>query len=171
MVYYGDKDDVQTFIGDVVPQRTFGADTNPTDTQIKRFLRFVSAELNMCLEAYGYILPISKKDYPYAFESLNFAASLGAASLVIMSLPSPQGLNFEDDKNASRNRVTYFNARYKKILEKIEMRKFPGERSREQLDTFVGSETRPVFYKGLTDFPGTRYGSFDQIKSISRFVV
>ena len=159
---YGTVTGIQRLIGDIVENRTFGAGTVPTDTQVTAELTNVAADLDRELDAAGYTVPVAQATNPTAYAWLVSINEYGAAALLLASVPA-QAYEPDDEIDAgSIDRGRMYNQKYKAALKTIQDHKLRAAMARRRLanvftgaqEDAQGNEKDPLFTRGMDDYPG-----------------
>lgn len=159
---YGTTARTQVLIGDLVAGRLFTTETLPTLTQMEGLLDDVAAEMNAVLTGAGYTVDTAAlvaTNYPRTSDYLAMLNSVGAAALVLQTLPSIAYTAGVEGEGGGR--LQMLQARYKAGLKMIEQRRLSLGRSairvkaNQRLDE-DGNEKEPLFRRDDDFYPGTR---------------
>lgn len=160
---YGTVARVEALVGDVVAGRTFGAATKPlNDDEVEDILDDIAADINIEWEGARYTLETAanlETNQPRVFDYLRSLNSIGAAAMVLDTLPSISiGAGIDGEGGGRRDALQ---RRYLSGLKRIREGRIRATRSAVRIN--VGSATdsdgrtkKPIFTRDLTDFPSTR---------------
>ena len=139
---YGDHEDVERLIGDIVASRTFTDSTTPTITQVEAELDNVAAEINAALDVMGYTVPVSSTDYPTAYAFLTAANNYGAAARILGTIPTEAYNPDEQMVDIGMSRAEMYERHLKNALAWIWSRRLrAGMRKERFADLRVGART------------------------------
>ncbi len=154
--------DIERLIGDLVENRTFGAATVPTATQVTAEIDNAAAEIDAALDVAGYVAPVVLANFPNAYNYLKAANAYGAAAVLLATVPG-QAYQPDDEVDAgSEDRGKMYNQKFKAALKKIEEHKIrAGMRVGRLANVFTGAQEDsegntkdPLFKRGMDDYPG-----------------
>jgi hypothetical protein len=161
---YAEHEDVERLIGDIVESRTFTTLTVPTLAQVETELDNAAADLNRELDAAGYTVKVSSTDYPTAYAFLKAANAYGAAAVLLATIPS-YGYNPDEEvEAASESRPATYSRKFEAAKKAIREHRIRAAMRKGRLaDVFAGSqededgnEKKPIFTRGMDDYPGRR---------------
>lgn len=165
---YGTVERTKDRIAEIFEGRSPSPATVPSVAEIERALDDIASEIHMALAEAGYAVETSatlNTDAPRVLEWLRHANSVGAALLVLESMPA-EAVTPEDEQGVQTRAQRLF-SRYKRLMAMIPGRaleQFGLTKARKLTQgLYVGSHLDsdgntklPLFKRGMTSFVGTR---------------
>ena len=158
---YGTVARVQTLGGDAVALRVFATGTVPTLAEVESILDDIAAEIVMVLQKAQYTLETAANliiNQPRVHEYLRMLNSVGAAAVVLETLPSVAIMAGEEGEGGGR--ATSLRRRYLSGLKLIREGRLSATRSIVEkawagsAQDDEGNVKEPAFTRAMTDYPG-----------------
>jgi len=161
---YAEHADVERLIGDIVSGREFDTGTTPTLVQVEAELDNAAADINRELDQVGYTVPVDETGYPTAYAFLKGANAYGAAEDLLSTIPAEAYNPEEEVETGGEDRSKTYSIKFNHALKAIRESKLRAGRRKARLaDAFAGSqetdegeEKKPIFTRGMDDYPGRR---------------
>ena len=161
---YAEHEDVERLIGDIVLNRIFDETTTPSLAQVESELDNAAADLNRELDQVGYTVPVDETGYPTAYAFLKGANAYGAAAVLLSTIPAEAYNPEEEVEGVAEDRSKTYSIKFNHALKAIRESKLRAGRRKARLaDAFAGSqetddgeEKKPIFTRGMDDYPGRR---------------